>query len=1022
MYRVPLGTCYVYGLSQSSLIQWSPCKRVYLTSLDRCNTDFPVSGIARKCCYDKPSCYLNERRGKGRFGSPGFKENSERGSFCDVGEAEVLLGLLSESVDEEFDDMKKRRGSSWKKRVLEIKRSGIESDHIHKKGDKLGAVRRTKLEAELEEDSKMRKEHRRGDGEDVLLGGGVEKKWRAAREVMGGKNLVRRREEDKEVFLSSERKKEICVPRQEKEQVVRKSYTEREMNGTGEDFSVVDHGNKVRREGSTCSSYYSASSRGDIESDNEVQIEKGQNHTKLSRRNGEFSRYGEVGQHVRTFEDHSEGQGSISRKEDASVGPYVGSHDIDHNLQRKKSEKRLGGTSIEENEFRKKESSHKQSRVSGVDEIKLGKERSTSKACDDKKWESSSAEQVTQQSEIRMKHEKFLGEPQIQEVAVRGSFGKGESNIRKKHAEASSYITEEKQKQAREVTGQVTKDEHRTYISERQSYPELIGQEEYKTNLHSSSSESRGKSSQTSAGGCTRIMELPKLSGQPTSSMHPEHPLMMGCENGNSVNTQKSQAYSSSQVSSSSKLESMSGFAAQRLSSETAQSGLTVPTEHSKDRPYQMQEESQETQGVVIRNEKVRHEVSSSEIRTETELILEGEQQNPKVLSQIELGESQLKENVSTTCLDEMWVDQSIQETSKTEIKRSGQPLWHIIRDIVRLRWISSSGSGGLCPSHQSTTSSEAWIAGEKLKHDNRSQYEHSSDKLRIEDVQLQGEASNSSHSVSPTRITNLVSNEEKLQKTAESRELIVPSSASSEISFPEVKDLEVRQRRRFQRVNQVMKDRFDEWEEAYKLETEQRKADEMFMREALLEAKKAACNWEVPVGAVLVKGGKIISRGCNLVEELRDSTAHAEMICIREASNILRSWRLSETTLYVTLEPCPMCAGAILQARIDTLVWGAPNKLLGADGSWIRLFPDGDGQQSTDKPLAPVHPFHPKMNVRRGVLASECAESMQQFFQLRRKKEKKPDEPPPPRLPISTHPNRFLAKIHDAFHLMFCL
>ncbi|VFQ66623.1 unnamed protein product [Cuscuta campestris] len=1018
MYRPPLGTCYVYGLRQSSLIQWSPCKRVYLTSLDRCNTDFPVSGSARKCCYDESSCYLNERRGKGRFGSPGFKERSERGSFCDVGEAEVLLGLLSESVDEEFDDLKKRRGSSWKKRVLEFERSGIESDHIHKKGDKLGAVRRTKWEAELEEDSKMRKEHRRVNGEDVLLGGGVEKKWRAAREVMGGKNLVRRtaREEDKEVFLRSERKKEICVPRQEKEQVVRKSNTEREMNGTGEDFPVVDHGNKVRREGSTCSSYYSASSRGDLESDNEVQIEKGQNHAELSRRNVEFSHYGEVGQHVRTFEGHSEGQGLILRKEDASVGPYVASHDIDHNLRRKKSEKRLGGTSIEENEVRKKESSHKQSRVSCVDEIKLGKELGGSyKACDDQNWESTSAEQVTQQSEIRIKHEKFLD--------VRGSFGKeGVAKVRKKIGEASSDITEEKQKQAGEVTVQVTKDEHRAYISERQSNTELIGQEEYKRNLHLSSLESKRKSSQTSVGEGMRIMEPPKLSGQPTSSMHPKHPLMMGCENGNSVDTQKSQAYSSSQVSSSSKLESMSGFAAQRLSSETAQSGLTVPTEHSKDRSYQMQEESQETQGVVIRDEKVRHEVSSSEIRTETELILEGEQQNPKVLSQIELGESQLKEKVSTTCLDEMWVDQSIQETSKTEIKRSsGQPLWHIIRDIVRLRWISSSGSGGLCPSHQSTTSSEAWIAGEKLKHDNRSQHEHSSDKLRIEDVQLQGEASNSSHSVSPTRITNLVSNKETLQKTAESRELIVPSSASSEISFPEVEDLEVRQRRRFQRANEVMKDRFDEWEEAYKLETEQRKADEMFMREALLEAKKAACNWEVPVGAVLVKGGKIISRGCNLVEELRDSTAHAEMICIREASNILRSWRLSETTLYVTLEPCPMCAGAILQARIDTVVWGAPNKLLGADGSWIRLFPDGDGQQSTDKPPAPVHPFHPKMNVRRGVLASECAESMQQFFQLRRKKEKKP-EPPPPRLPISTHPNRFLAKIHDAFHLMFCL
>ncbi|XP_039173799.1 tRNA(adenine(34)) deaminase, chloroplastic-like [Eucalyptus grandis] len=137
-----------------------------------------------------------------------------------------------------------------------------------------------------------------------------------------------------------------------------------------------------------------------------------------------------------------------------------------------------------------------------------------------------------------------------------------------------------------------------------------------------------------------------------------------------------------------------------------------------------------------------------------------------------------------------------------------------------------------------------------------------------------------------------------------------------------------------------------------------------MFMREALVEAKKAAEKWEVPVGAVLVQHGKIIARGFNLVEQLRDSTAHAEMICIKEASNVLRSWRLAETTLYVTLEPCPMCAGAILQARVDTLVWGAPNKLLGADGSWVRLFPIGEGATAsggTDKPAPPVHPFHPK-------------------------------------------------------------
>lgn len=250
-------------------------------------------------------------------------------------------------------------------------------------------------------------------------------------------------------------------------------------------------------------------------------------------------------------------------------------------------------------------------------------------------------------------------------------------------------------------------------------------------------------------------------------------------------------------------------------------------------------------------------------------------------------------------------------------------------------------------------------------------------------------------------------------------------STRLTDISETEGKNRELKQRK-LQRNKQMPRDRFDEWEEAYKLESEQRQIDEMFMREALLEAKKAADAWEVPVGAVLVWHGKIIARGWNLVEELRDSTAHAEMICIREASNLLRTWRLAETTLYVTLEPCPMCAGAILQARINTLVWGAPNKLLGADGSWIRLFPDGQGgneSQLSDKPAAPVHPFHPKMKIRRGVMASECAGIMQQFFQLRRRKEEKKEEPPPPPscLPVSHHPSKLFTKMHDIFHV-FCL
>ncbi|KAL2542712.1 tRNA(adenine(34)) deaminase [Abeliophyllum distichum] len=440
---------------------------------------------------------------------------------------------------------------------------------------------------------------------------------------------------------------------------------------------------------------------------------------------------------------------------------------------------------------------------------------------------------------------------------------------------------------------------------------------------------------------------------------------------------------------------------------------------------------------------------------------------------------------------DETWeVDEpSVREHSKTEVqddaivKRTGRSLWNIIGDIVRLKWSTQSEShntggkaGGVSPNQ--STSSDAWFSGHEAEEDEgvngrkeRSMTrEPASVPPKQEKTSTQSKEDGSSTSTvlesgSASMIISLPSSEETSKRNFEGSssgtpisESLIPlpamrlqrspivkeisqaaealSSGSDTSGQPVSTDLvgksrpevnEELKQKKLQRKDQIPKDRFDEWEEAYRLETEQRKIDEIFMREALSEAKRAADNWEVPVGAVLVQGGKIIARGCNLVEELRDSTAHAEMICIREASNVLRTWRLSETTLYVTLEPCPMCAGAILQARIDTVVWGAPNKLLGADGSWIRLFPSGDGGnglEQTDKPAAPVHPFHPNITIRRGVLASECADAMQQFFQLRRReKEKKSDPPTPPScLPVSHRPTKFFTKMHDAFNIMFCL
>lgn len=146
---------------------------------------------------------------------------------------------------------------------------------------------------------------------------------------------------------------------------------------------------------------------------------------------------------------------------------------------------------------------------------------------------------------------------------------------------------------------------------------------------------------------------------------------------------------------------------------------------------------------------------------------------------------------------------------------------------------------------------------------------------------------------------------------------------------------------------------------------------DERFMLEALKEAWKAYNKEEVPVGAVLVKANKIIARGYNQVELLQDATAHAEMLCITAGEGALENWRLLETTLYVTIEPCTMCAGAMFLSRVPHLVWGAPDLRHGANGSWIDIF---------DK----KHPMH-AIQVRKGVLQEYCSALLKDFFQQRR-------------------------------------
>lgn len=136
-----------------------------------------------------------------------------------------------------------------------------------------------------------------------------------------------------------------------------------------------------------------------------------------------------------------------------------------------------------------------------------------------------------------------------------------------------------------------------------------------------------------------------------------------------------------------------------------------------------------------------------------------------------------------------------------------------------------------------------------------------------------------------------------------------------------------------------------------------------------------------MPIGAVLAAAdGSVLASAHNEVEGSGDPTAHAEMLCLRRAAGAAPGWRMLEATLYVTVEPCAMCAGGALAARLAAIVYGARSPLMGADGSWVSLLGRGQGAQA--------HPFHPALEVRRGVLAAECQGLMVDFFRARRRGE----------------------------------
>ena len=151
---------------------------------------------------------------------------------------------------------------------------------------------------------------------------------------------------------------------------------------------------------------------------------------------------------------------------------------------------------------------------------------------------------------------------------------------------------------------------------------------------------------------------------------------------------------------------------------------------------------------------------------------------------------------------------------------------------------------------------------------------------------------------------------------------------------------------------------------------------NEKFMREAIKQAQKAAAIGETPKGAVIVHDGKIIARGYNKRETKKNALLHAEIIAIGKACRKLGGWRLPQCDMYVTLEPCPMCSGAIINARIDNVYFGAFDKKSGCAGSAANLFEKGI--------------FNHDVNVTGGIMEKECAQILSDFFKELREKKKK--------------------------------
>lgn len=977
------------------MIQWSPYRRLipggldYYSRLAVCDVD----GV----CYCDSICSsrvkTESRRKGGLRKCLVYEERSEGYGDGSGDEAEVLLSLLTEDVGEECYVVRKETRISLRKPLVE-KRDNDGTCHecgSKKKRVDVGVSESVPRVSSVKNDSSRRRKGViiRDEEEEARLR--EENRKASLREGRNGalvKKRTERKQEERESLLrkatqkAEEKRERESVLRRENQKV--KSRTEEK-----EDFLRRE---KLRKDGSSCSSYYSLSSNGDYVSDNEIERTVGRiqdDSSSVHLRDDEIA-HQDTREEERRSEYYREDHGFGLSKKSSTREFHNGSSVVESDF-RKKSEKKLADISVEEMNSRK-EASLEASKSSMVNESNYEKSSVYSGSYDDRKVTSTVSNKFDEerkeqlrQSETMLKYKQSAERQNIHRGYTSGSEkvygGKAElsakfassdqETVGKRQALVGLSTREDEYQRNSLKVAKVSEiqeiDIRKTSISQQRSETSVRA-EDYSTSINSSTNdaknqnqqydqvsdvvESRGKSQLMTRKDGQSILktERAELRKQEDNVKLTSSSSLESKESHSPILAKISKRFNSRNESDESNNVLITGSGnsdALRVEDKNKNKSETPPPnllegstvgiatgEDAIGSASRLAKSSAHYVGEYVKQ--VRNEMFGSEIQRDKETHetkVSHEESSGGSHSKDEL-ESDNQQSGTKGPSDEMWnVDEpSVKEPSKGEvqdnaiIKGTGRSLWNTISDIVLLRWSNRSEShssgrktGGRNSPNQST-SSVTWFSGHETEEHEEATEEKEGGNIRqgssgslheqkTSHSQI-GESSSSltsqghlrhvginapSSSViqgsgSPQVSISLPTGGEtsgetsiplpglRLRRSSAVREVSEEGEAhtsdndvseqvidgSVEQTESVVNERDVKQKR-LQRKDQLVRDRFDEWEEAYRLEEEQRKIDEMFMREALLEAQKAADKWEVPVGSVLVHNGKIIARGCNL-------------------------------------------------------------------------------------------------------------------------------------------------------------